>query len=129
MEHDVLLGTGEGLNYIDYQLNGLNGQNGDKVHLFRALCEAEYMSVCNNGNVFVPYEYAMDKKWFATCRDHAVKWGEWFYPDGNYKVVEIVVLRESLKFMFYLKSLDNIGPAYAADTILLNKIVRRLTLV
>jgi len=124
----VLLGTGEGAGYEDIQFDDLS-VSAEEVKLFRAVCEAEYISILENDNKFVPYEWAMDKKWFATCHEHAVEWGNWFYPDGVYKIIEITVLKESLKYMFFLKSLDNIGSAYAADAALLNKIVRGLRLI
>jgi hypothetical protein len=125
----VLFSTGTGADYDDGRLNDLSVRAGGEVKLFRAVCEAEYISIIENENKFIPYEYAMGKKWFATCRAHAKKWGDWFYPDCTYKIIEITVLEESLKYMFYLKSLDDIGAAYAADEVLLNKIVRGLRLV
>ena len=71
----------------------------------------------------------MEKKWFASCYDDVKKWGKLFYPYENYKIIEMIVLQESLKYMFYVKYLDNIGPAYAADVELLNKIARRIILL
>ena len=124
----VLLGTGEGTDYSDGRLEGLSVRNGEEVCLFRAVSEAEYSSIVNNSNSFVFYEWAIEKKWFATNLDHAKKWAKWLYVDGIYRIVEVVVLNESLKYMFYVKMLDNIGPAYAADIKLLNKIVRRIKL-
>lgn len=125
----TLLGTGEGFDYDDGRLDKLSAQYGEETRLFRAMCEPEYISIIGNGNKFVAYDWAMDKKWFATCYSHAKRWGTLVYPDGAYKILEITVLTESLKYMFYLKALDNIGPAYSADIVLLNKIVRRLRLV
>jgi len=126
---DALLGTGEGLNYENNQMNILFVQDEEEIQLFRAMCEAEYISIINNNDKFVSYDYAMEKKWFATCHIHAKKWGDLFYPYGTYKIIEITVLKVSLKYMFFVKFLDNIGPAYAADVILLNKIVKRVRLV
>ena len=125
----VLLGTGEGIRYDDGRLNGVTVREGVETLLFRAMCEAEYDSIVSNANTFVPYDWALEKKWFATCYEHAVKWADWFYPDGTYRIAEITVLRETLKYMFYVKLLDNIGPAYSADVTLLNMIVRGLKLV
>ena len=125
----VLLGTGEGKDYGDGRLEGLSVRTGDEERLFRAVSEAEYTSIVENSDNFVFYEWAIEKRWFATNQDHAKKWAKWLYANGIYKIVEVVVLRESLKYMFYVKMLDNIGPAYAADIELLNKIVRRIRLV
>ena len=125
----ILLGTGEGACYGDGRLSGLSVQKGEEIRLFRAMCDTEYVSIVNNDNTFVPYEWALEKKWFAVCHDHAEKWANWFYPDGIYRIIEIAVLKEALKYMFYLKLLDNIGPAYSADVALLNMIVRRLRLL
>jgi len=124
-----LLGTGEGVCYTDGRLGRLSEQKGEEVQLFRAMCDAEYLSIVKNGNSFVPYEWALEKKWFAVCIDHAKKWANWFYPAGVYKILEITVLKETLRYMFFVKMLDNIGPAYSADVALLNLIVRRLRLV
>jgi hypothetical protein len=125
----VLFGTGTGTDYDDGRLDDLSVRNGEEVKLFRAMCDAEYDSIIENGNKFTYYEYSMGKKWFATCFNHVKQWGDWFYPNCTYKILEITVLEESLKYMFHLKSLDDIGPAYAADEVLLNKIVRGLRLL
>ena len=119
-----LLGTGDSADYKEH-----NSNDSEEIQLFRVMCEAEYISIIKNHNKFIEYEWAMEKKWFATCINHANKWGKLFYPDGVYKLIEITVLKESLKYMFYLKLLDNIGPAYSADIELLNKIVRRIKLL
>ena len=125
----MLLGTGEGNDYNDGRLEELSVRGGDEVCLFRAVSEAEYSSIVDNSNRFVPYEWAIEKKWFATQLAHVKKWAEWLYTDGDYKIAEVVVLYESLKYMFYVKMLDSIGPAYAADIELLNKIVRKVRMV
>ena len=128
LKANLLLGTGEGVDY-ESRLDKLLVKSGEEIHLFRVMCEAEYFSIIKNNNKFIFYEWAMEKKWFATCYNHAMKWGEYFYPDKIFKIVEITVLKESLKFMFYIKLLDNIGPAYSADIILLNNIVRKVRLI
>jgi len=125
----IVLGTGEGNDYADGRLDRLTERDGVEVKLYRAVSEAESISIISNNYSFVPYEFAIEKKWFATCLTHAEKWAEWFYTDGVYRIIEIVVLRESLKYMFYLKMLDNIGPAYAADINLLSKIVREVKII
>lgn len=124
-----LLGTGEGGCYADGQLDELISLDGEEAHLYRAMCDAEYDSIVANGNTFVEYEWALEKKWFAVSSNHAVKWADLFYPDGVYKIIEITVLKEALKYMFFVKMLDNIGPAYSADVDLLNMTVRRLRLL
>ena len=67
----MLFGTGEGADYNDGRLEGLTVRDGDEVYLFRAICEAEYVSIIDNGNRFVPYDWAIEKKWFATSLNHA----------------------------------------------------------
>jgi len=125
----IMLGTGCGADYKDKQLNELKSRIGKEVSLFRAMCNAEYLSIIENNNTFIDYEWAMEKKWFATSFEDANKWGRIFYPERICKIIEIIVLQESLKYMFFLKFLDNIGPAYSADVELLNKIVRRINLI
>ena len=122
----AMFGTGEGKDYYCRHSETLSVLVTEEVHLFRAVSEAEYESVVTNGNRFVYYEWALEKKWFATTLDHAISWAKWFYSDGNYRIIEATVLTVSLIYMFYVRMLDNIGPAYAADVELLNKIVRRL---
>ena len=59
----------------------------------------------------------------ATSLENAKKWGEAFYPDGAYKLIEIEVDKISLTRMYFHEKLDNIGPAYCAPLELLNKAV------
>ena len=129
VEATTILSTGEGINYRNGQLEGLQSRNGNEISLFRAMCEAEYLSIIENNNTFIEYDWGMEKKWFATSYDHVKKWGKLFYPNEVYKTIKMIVLQESLKYMFYVKLLDNIGPAYAADVELLNKITRRIILL
>ena len=75
------------------------------------------------------YEYAMDKKWFATILCHAQQWGKLFYPDGICDIIEITLPARARDYMFHVNMLDNIGPAYAADVNLLNKIVRKVRII
>ena len=89
--------------------------------MFRAVSNEEYDSIINNNNSFIPYDFALEMKWFASNYSHAKKWGDVFYPNGLYKIVKITIAENALHFMFYTRMLDNIGPAYAADIILLNK--------
>ena len=116
-----MLGTGEGIRYAS-RLDNMKSKSGKEVKLFRAMCESEYLSIIQNNNFFIEYEWAMEKKWFAVSREHAAKWGEMFYPQESYKIIEITVLEEALIFMFYAKMLDNIGSAYAGDIPYLYKV-------
>ena len=125
----ILFGTGEGSCFEDGHLEELSVRAGTEVKLYRAMCEAEYLSIITNGNKFVNFEWSLEKKWFATCRDHAQEWGDWFYPNETYRILEITILKEALNYMFYARLLDNIGAAYSADIKLLNMVVRRLRLV
>lgn len=44
-----------------------------------------------------------------------MKWADIFYPDGNYKMLEIEVDTNSLSQMYYNQHLDNIGLAYCSS--------------
>ena len=124
-----MLGTGEGKHFTSSNTECFEEQSGKETKQFRVMCKAEYSSILNNNNRFIQYDFAMELKWFATSYDDAKKWGSIFYKNGDYIILEIIMLEKSLKYMFYAKSLDNIGPAYSADVELLNKIVRRLRAV
>ena len=127
-KNNMLLGTGIGANYVE-QLNALIEKDGEETQLFRAMCEAEYVSILENDGKFAEYNFAMEQKWFAMCVEDVNKWGKLFYQEAAYTILEITVLNESLKYMFYSSRLDNIGPAYLADIELLNKIMRRFRLL
>ena len=123
-----LFGTGEGEKYTDEQLDGLLTKSGEEVKLYRFMCDAEYDSLKNN-NCFLTYDDAMEKKWCATCYSDAEKWRDSFKKFDleavNYVILEVSLLKEALKFMFFSENLDNIGDAYSSDAHLLNKIIRR----
>ena len=127
MSDMILLGIGEGALYAD-MLDGFLDKAGEEVELYRVMCKEEYLSFVEAGNKFVEYEYSMSGKWFATCHGDAEKWGKLFYQTQDYCILVITVLTDALKYMFHLRMLDNIGPAYSADVVLLNKIVRRVRL-
>jgi len=91
--------------------------------LYRVMSEGEYESLMSNRQ-FTEYDRAMDSKWFATNTKDAVEWGKAFYPDGNYKIVEIEVPTDSLRQMYFVEKLDNIGPAYCAERDLINSIIQ-----
>ena len=123
----ILLGTGEGASYAGV-LDDFFDKTGEEVELYRVMCKDEYLSIVEAGNKFVEHEYSMGGKWFATSHSDAEKWGRLFYQNQDYCILEITVLTDALKYMFHLRMLDNIGPAYSADVLLLNKIVRRVRL-
>lgn len=77
----------------------------------------------SNGK-FVPYDWAMEEKWFATSRMDAEQWANLFYPNGNYKMIEVYI--DSLSKMYYSQHLDNIGPAYCASLEVLEKAIQSL---
>jgi hypothetical protein len=93
--------------------------------LYRVMSEGEYESLMSNRQ-FTEYDRAMDSKWFATNTKDAVEWGKAFYPDGNYKIVEIEVPTDSLRQMYFVEKLDNIGPAYCAERDLINSIIQSI---
>ena len=126
------IGTGEGKKYTNEQLNGLLTKTGEEVKLFRVMCEAEYNSLVNN-NRFITYDNALEIKWFASCYTDVEKWRDCFkkiYPENfDFVILEVILLKEALKYMFFADNLDAIGYAYSADSDLLNKIIRRWQLV
>ena len=89
------------------------------------MSEGEYNSLMDAGE-FLPYDKAMESKWFATTAEDATEWGKLFYPDGNYKMVEVQVPTSSLDDMFYMEKLDGIGPAYNAEPSVINNVIEGL---
>ena len=86
----------------------------DVIKLYRVMSEAEYDSVMSNKK-FLPYSKAMEEKWFATTKSDASKWGNIFYPDGKYKMVEVDIDKSYLSKMYKSQCLDGIGPAYCSS--------------
>ena len=83
----------------------------------------EYNSLMKNGN-FQPYDKAMEGKWFATNPENAAKWGETFYPNGDFKMVEVTVPKSSLEGMYYGgNKLDGIGSVYYAERDYINQVL------
>ena len=106
--------------------NSCKGKGTPKTtKLYRVMSEGEYESLMSNRQ-FTEYDRAMDSKWFATNTKDAVEWGKAFYPDGNYKIVEIEVPTDSLRQMYFVEKLDNIGPAYCAERDLINSIIQSI---
>ena len=95
----------------------------DTTKLYRVMSEAEYDSVMTHKK-FVPSERAMEEKWFATTQEDATKWADIFYPDGNYRMLEIEVETDALSQMYYNNHLDNIGPAYCSSLELLENTMK-----
>ena len=89
------------------------------------MSEAEYDSVISNKK-FIPYDRAMEEKWFATSQEDALSWASLFYPDGDFKMIEIEVDTSGLSEMYYSQHLDNIGPAYCSSLKLLEKIIKKI---
>lgn len=89
------------------------------------MSQAEYDSVYQNQG-FVPYDQAMEEKWFATTQSDAMKWGNIFYPDGDYKILEVEVYNNALADMFYSPHLDNIGPAYCFSLDVLKNAIKQI---
>ena len=84
------------------------------TNLYRAMSPAEANDVLTN-NKFLPYDYAMEEKWFATNVDDAGRWGDIFYPDGNYNILQVNVNTNSLDSMYHVVRLDGIGEAYCSS--------------
>ncbi len=102
----------------------IKGESGT-TKLYRSMSQAEYDSVIKNQK-FVPYDLAMEDKWFATTQENATKWGDIFYPDGNYRIIEVEVDTNSLNKMYHVDYLDNIGPAYCSPLDILEESIRSI---
>ncbi len=95
----------------------------ETTKLYGVMSNEEYQSLMSNG-MFTPYDMAMEDKWFATTQADAEEWAKYFYPDGNYRMVEIEVNTDSLSYMYYNSYLDGIGPAYCSPIDILNKAIQ-----
>lgn len=51
-----------------------------------------------------------------------------FYPDGQYRMIEITIPTDSLKEMYQVNNLDGVGPAYCGGIDFLNIIMKGLVL-
>lgn len=102
--------------------NALNGGKGETTNLYRVMSDKEYNSLMKNGK-FTQYDNAMETKWFATNTEDANAWGKLFYPDSNYKMVEVTVPTRSLEDMYFVNKLDNIGPAFNAEREFINSVM------
>lgn len=103
---------------------GMSESGSDTTNLYRAMSNEEYNSVMKNKGKFVPYDRAMEEKWFATTPEDANKWASIFYSDGEYKMIEIKVDSNSLSEMYYNEYLDDIGPAYCSPLDVLNNAIK-----
>ena len=101
---------------------------GGETKLYRVMSEDEYKSIIKNEGKFSNYDYAMEEKWFATSPEDAAKWGSKFYPDGNYKMIELTVPTNSLGQMYHIEKLDGIGPAYCGGIDFINSIMKGVKL-
>jgi hypothetical protein len=99
-----------------------------EIKLYRVMSDAEYQSIIDNGGKFSKYDNAMEEKWFATTPEDAAKWADMFYPDGQYRLIEITVPTDSLKKMYQVNRLDGIGPAYCGGIDYQNTSMKGLTL-
>ena len=68
----------------------------------------------------------MEEKWFATTQGDAIKWADIFYPDGDYRMVEVTINTNYLQEMYYNQHLDNIGPAYCSSLEVLEKAIKSI---
>lgn len=50
--------------------------------------------------------------------------GKYFYPEGDYRMVEVTVNTNCLQEMYYNQHLDNIGPAYCSSLEVLEKAIK-----
>lgn len=104
---------------------GQSVANTNATKLYRVMSEGEYNSLVKNGQ-FTQYDKAMESKWFATNTKDAAEWGKKFYPNGNYKMVEIEVPKDSLSQMYHVDKLDSIGSAYNAERDFINSVIKSI---
>jgi len=121
-----ILGTGIGSDYP--HLADLLKTETKTTELLRIMSTEEWDCLLKNNFVFTEYEFAMEQKWFAVTYEHVMKWGEIFYPKGNGNIIAMTVPVKALEYMFYIKFLDGIGPAYSADITMLNIISKEVKL-
>ena len=97
--------------------------NDCEIKLYRAMSNEEYGSLTKHKK-FILKEGKMAEKFMATNYDDALSWGTKFYPDGNFRIVEIRVPTKSLYLMKYYSFLDDIGTAYSAYYKYLNSVMK-----
>lgn len=80
------------------------------MQLYRAVSNEEYDQLMHTRQ-FEATPNALEGKWFAETLDHAVRWGELFYGDQPFRVVEITLADTVAESFFRLEKLDGIGAA------------------
>jgi len=85
------------------------GLRTEKTRLFRAVSEAELMSISETGRLLAGAGQ-MEGKWFADTLEHAQQWGDKLHPSG-FKLIEVTVPEDVANRMFRHERLDGIGPA------------------
>ncbi len=99
--------------------------DGQTTTFYRVMSEGEYSSLMENKK-FMPYELAMEEKWFATNQVDASKWAEVFYPDGKYRMIELEIYNKNMSKMYYVAKLDDIGPAYCSSLDVINDSIKSI---
>ena len=71
----------------------------------------------------------MEGKWFAQQLPHAMEWGQRFYGNGGFRIVQVQVSAQTASRFFQMEKLDGIGPAMYAQLPQINGQIMSLTSV
>ena len=96
--------------------------------LYRVMSQ-ELDAIIANGYKFSINDFAMEQKWFATTQANAAQWGNLFYKNDAYRMIEIKLPTNLLNQMYYSSKLDGIGPAYCGEVEFLNSIMKGLRII
>jgi hypothetical protein len=88
----------------------------DTVPLYRAVSPAEFDDAMSSQQ-FSQGPNSMEGKWFAENGSDANQWGQKFYPNEPYRILETTVPRSYADSMYSDPILDGIGPARYAENL------------
>jgi len=95
---------------------GLPNPQGETISFYRAMGQSEYDNLMSTGE-FRAGSNSLGGKFFATTPENAAKWGDIFYPSGDFRIVQITTTKTiANSFYQYNYNLDGIGHAVYAET-------------
>lgn len=91
-------------------------ESASSVFLYRAMSQAEHDDLIQSGTFREePQSRSLSGKWFAESPEHAEQWGNRFYQNSNFRIVEVMFPSSIADAFFRVPMLDGIGSARYAE--------------